>query len=312
MPVGYGSNIDALRAVRHSTTSSAKLGDAYAQLSSGLRINRTSIDPAGQSVAHALSVNSRVLGRARLNIDDGISQLSTIEGAYQSASELLFRMQELAEQSVNGSFSAAQRQSLDSEFEQLKQEIQRLQGGTVFNGSKVLNGGPSQKSAEVLASSVGSDPNLSSDGRIMTYMDSLGRLRQRDLVSGQDRTITADVSQFVVDATGTNIAYLNGNTELITYNRDTGVSRTWTVTGDLNNVVNLDISDDGTTVALLNEYGFDSVGNPSGGSDGYLHLVTVDLSTGQLRGDDDPLLRRALRAGPGIPVTRRHPGLGHL
>ncbi len=286
MPMGYGTNIDALRAVRLSGATSTKLGDSFAQLSSGMRINRTSVDPAGQSVAQTLNVNSRVLGRARLNIDDGISQLSTADGTYQSASELLMRMQELAEQSVSGALSSAQRRSLDSEFDQLKSEIQRLQVGTIFNGNKVLQGGPSQKSAEIIGGSVGSSPALSSDGRILTYMDPLGRLRQRDLISGSDQTITSDVGQFSVDATGTTIAFINSNQELKTYNRNTGVTQTWTATGDLNNVTFLDISDDGSTVALVNEYVFESGGAAYQTGDGSFHLVTLKVASGQLHGDD--------------------------
>jgi len=279
MPIGYGTNIDALRAVRLSGKSSSLLGDAYSQLSSGMRINRTSADPAGQSVANTLGVNARVLGRARLNIDDGISQLATTDGAYQSASDLLYRMQELANQSANGTLTSSQRGALDTEFDQLKAEILRLQEGSQFNGNRVNRGGPTAKTAQQFKT-VSGGTAISSDGRIATYLDS-STLRQRDLVTGEVRTISTGVSHFSADASGNTVAYTTGST-LETYDRSTGVSTSRATVKSTTAVL---ISADGSTVLVQDQFAYSHSGSAIGVSGGIV-LKTVDLATGQIVGDD--------------------------
>ncbi len=280
MPIGYGTNIDALRAARLSGKSSNQLGDLYNQLSSGMRINRTSVDPAGQSVANTLGVNARVLGRARLNIDDGISQLSTTDSAYQSTSDLLYRMQELANQSASGSLTSSQRGALDTEFDQLKAEILRLQEGSQFNGNKVNRGGPTAKAAQQFKT-VSGNTTISSDGRIATYLEST-TLKQRDLVTGEVRVVATGVSIFNTDSSGNTVAYANSTT-LTTYDRSTGVS---TNRASVKNASSLLVSADGSTVAVQDMYAYTSGGATIGIVGGAICLKTINLATGQIVGDD--------------------------
>ena len=282
MPIGYGTNIDALRAVRLSGKSGQQLGETYNQLSSGLRINRTSVDPAGQAVANVLGVNARVLSRARLNIDDGISQLSATDGAYQTTSDLLFRMQELAEQSANGALSASQRNSLDAEFSQLRSELQRLQEGAQFNGNRIARGGPTARAATQFKTTAG-ETAISNDGRIATYLDGTN-LRQRDLVTGETRTIASNISLFSADATGTTVAYVSGDAASVyTYDRTTGAS---TNRFSANSISAVELSADGSTVAVLASESFHDDGSGTSlGDDGYLHLSSYTLAGGILRGD---------------------------
>ncbi len=279
MPIGYGQNIDALRAVRLSGKSSAQLGDHYQQLSSGLRINRTAVDPAGQALSNVLGVNARVLGRARLNIDDGISQLSTVDGTYQSTTDLLARMEELANQAANGSFTTAQRGALSKEFEQLKSEIQRLQEGAQFNGNRVLRGGPTARASQTLKSTDGAT-EISTDGRIATYLDS-NTLRQRDLVTGEVRTIATGVQFFSSVSSGTTVAYNVGDT-VYTYDRATGTS---TSRFSANTIKKLTLSADGNTIAFAAFESFSEVGAGSLGDDGYIHVSSYSLSSGLVLGD---------------------------
>jgi flagellin len=65
--------------------------------------------------------------------------LQTFEGAMGTIDEALVRMKQLAEQAATGSYSAAQRAIMDSEFEEMAAEINRIAGGTEFNGNALLN-----------------------------------------------------------------------------------------------------------------------------------------------------------------------------
>jgi flagellin len=80
-----------------------------------------------------------VLEQGSRNALDGISMLQTFEGAMGTIDEALVRMKQLAEQAATGSYSSAQRAIMDNEFEEMAAEINRIAGGTAFNGNYLLN-----------------------------------------------------------------------------------------------------------------------------------------------------------------------------
>jgi flagellin len=65
--------------------------------------------------------------------------LQTFEGALSTIDDILIRMQSLAEQSSTGSYSSAQRYIMHQEFDELRQEVDRIAQGTSFNGIKMLD-----------------------------------------------------------------------------------------------------------------------------------------------------------------------------
>ncbi|MBL8452181.1 MAG: flagellin FliC, partial [Zoogloea sp.] len=73
------------------------------------------------------------------NANDGISMAQTAESAMQAVTDNLQRMRELAVQAANGTYTSGDQANLDTEFQQLQSEIQRVVGGTTFNGQNVLN-----------------------------------------------------------------------------------------------------------------------------------------------------------------------------
>jgi flagellin len=110
------------------------------KLSSGLRINRAGDDAAGLAISEGLKADIRALEQASRNAADGISLVQTGEGALDEVSSILLRMKELAEQSLNGTLSDTDRGYLDSEYTALSSEIDRIAGGTEFNGVSLLDG----------------------------------------------------------------------------------------------------------------------------------------------------------------------------
>ncbi|MCL1957773.1 MAG: hypothetical protein FWF63_10645, partial [Fibromonadales bacterium] len=76
----------------------------------------------------------------RINIGDAQSAMNIGEGATQGISDMLNRMRELSAQSLNDTLSDNERRSLDIEFQQLKQEIDRHTKGTQFNTQDLLSG----------------------------------------------------------------------------------------------------------------------------------------------------------------------------
>lgn len=140
MPQIINTNVNSLLAQRNLNKTQSSLETSLARLSSGLRINSAKDDAAGLAIANRFTTQIRGLEQASRNANDGISLAQTAEEGLNSISTNLQRLRELAVQSANGSLTAADRSSLNSEAKQLIAEIDRVGSETSFNGVKLLNG----------------------------------------------------------------------------------------------------------------------------------------------------------------------------
>jgi len=118
---------------------SERLGGNFARLSSGLRIASAADDAAGLGISERMRSQIRGLSQAGRNAQDGISLAQTAEGALNEVSNNLVRMRELAVQASNGTLSADDRAVLDTEFQALDDEINRIAGAAEFNNISLLN-----------------------------------------------------------------------------------------------------------------------------------------------------------------------------
>ena len=133
------NNLMAVNAARHLGQSYNALASSVERLSSGLRINSAKDDAAGLAVRELMRADIAVIQQGARNALDGISMLQTMEGAMATIDNALVRMQQLAEQAATGSYSSAQRQIMENEFSEMRQEIDRVAGATTFNGIKMLD-----------------------------------------------------------------------------------------------------------------------------------------------------------------------------
>jgi flagellin len=157
MGIRINTNISSLNTQRHLTNSSLEFRKSMEKLSSGLRINRAGDDAAGLAISEGLKADIRALDQAARNAADGISLVQTGEGAMDEVSNILLRMKELAEQSLNGTLSDTDRGYLNSEYSALQSEITRISDGTEFNGVKLLDGTGGSISIQVGIGTSGSD-----------------------------------------------------------------------------------------------------------------------------------------------------------
>ena len=140
MAITIGRNIASLQAQRRLGESTQKLATTYERLSSGQRINRASDDAAGLAIATTLNSNARVFSQANRNLNDGISLLNVADGAVNELTNIVIRIQELAEQAANGTYTSKQRSVLDAEAQALSDEYFRIVKSTEFNGMKLFDG----------------------------------------------------------------------------------------------------------------------------------------------------------------------------
>ena len=138
--LSINSNITAVGITRQFNQSQNAENQATERLSSGLRINRARDDAAGLAIAATLNADVRVLNRAVLNINDGISALNIADGAYVVLTQILTRGAELAEQAANGIYDDNQKRPLQIEMDALLEEIDRIAETTKFNQKQLLSG----------------------------------------------------------------------------------------------------------------------------------------------------------------------------
>ena len=140
MGLRVNTNIASMTAQRNLAGVSSRLSGNFSRLSSGLRIATAADDAAGLGISERMRAQVRSLGTAWRNAQDGVSLTQTAEGSLQEVSNNLNRMRELAVQSANGTLSAGDRTTLDSEFQELSAEIDRIANQVTFNGINLLDG----------------------------------------------------------------------------------------------------------------------------------------------------------------------------
>lgn len=134
------TNVKSLVAQNALAINNRALGKAMEQLSTGKRINSAADDAAGLAISNKMTAQIRGLNQAVRNANDAISMIQTAEGATQEITNMLQRMRELALESANDTNTSTDRTSLDAEFKQLTEEIDRIAANTQFNTKGVLDG----------------------------------------------------------------------------------------------------------------------------------------------------------------------------
>ena len=133
------TNTAANSALGYMRTNNMATERSIQKLSSGFRINRAADDAAGLAIANKLRSDIKGLGQASRNVAQGTAMLQTMDGATQTVSSILDRMKELATQ-ANSANIGTQSDKLQSEFGQLRSEIDRIAGTTNYQGTKLLDG----------------------------------------------------------------------------------------------------------------------------------------------------------------------------
>jgi len=172
MSATINTNVVSLNAQRNLTSSQASLSMSMQRLSSGLRVNSAKDDAAGLAIAERMNAQVRGMNVAVRNANDGISMAQTAEGALSKVSDSLQRMRELAVQARNSTNSNSDKDSINKEFAQLQSEINRVIGGTTFNGKAIIGADGTAMDFQIGANTTTNDTvtvttsNLNSDTNI--------------------------------------------------------------------------------------------------------------------------------------------------
>ena len=233
MAVNVNTNVSAMTAQRYLNSASAAQQTSMERLSSGFKINSAKDDAAGLQISNRLQVQSRGLGVAVRNANDGISIAQTAEGAMNETTTILQRMRDLSLQSANGSNSLSERTAIQEEITALNDELNRIAETTSFGGNKLLNGTFGTKAFQIGADNgeavMFTLNNMRSDNKFMgggSYVAGNAKGKDWAVETGKS-DLTLDVKDrngvvqnIVIDAkVGDDIeevaTYINGQTDMV-------------------------------------------------------------------------------------------------
>ncbi|ATH06537.1 flagellin [Halobacteriovorax marinus] len=140
MGMRINTNVSSLSAQRTLSTTNRNMNDNLRKLSSGERITRAADDAAGLAISENLKAQIRGMRQAKRNANDAISLIQTAEGGLNEISNIIIRLRELSVQAANDTLGPEERKYSDIEFQNLKEEIDRISRSSEFNGVKLLDG----------------------------------------------------------------------------------------------------------------------------------------------------------------------------
>ena len=132
------TNVGAMNAHMYASKNNVELDKSLASLSSGLRINKAADDSSGLSIANKLSAQSKGLGQAIRNANDGMGLIQTADGALEEYTNILNRIRTLAVQGANDTQDSDSRTYIGKEMIRLQSELNHIANETKFNGKQLL------------------------------------------------------------------------------------------------------------------------------------------------------------------------------
>lgn len=134
------TNVPSIAAQRTLARNGQNQESTLAKMSSGSRITKASDDAAGLAISEKLKARIKSNSQANRNANDGISMVQTAEGGLDEVSNILTRLRELSIQASSDTVGDTERSFTDMEYQNLKQEVERIAQVTEFNGMKLLAG----------------------------------------------------------------------------------------------------------------------------------------------------------------------------
>ncbi len=140
MALNIVSNYAANVANRYLSKADAAASSSLAKLSAGTRVLSAKDDAASLAIGSRLNAEVQAQKQAKVNAGQATSMLQIADGAMSKVNDVLVRMKTLAVQAGSGQLSTTERSMLDTEYQALLSEVDRIAQVTKFNGTSLVNG----------------------------------------------------------------------------------------------------------------------------------------------------------------------------
>ncbi len=134
------SNISSLQAQRNVSNTFADKNANIRKMAAGSRIVDAKDDAAGLAISAKLNSQIRSKRMADRNTSEGISFMQMAEGGLNEISSSLTRLRELAIQAATDTYSNLERELINTEYLEMRKEVQRIAESTAYGGTFLLNG----------------------------------------------------------------------------------------------------------------------------------------------------------------------------
>jgi flagellin len=198
MPV-VNTNVNSIVAQNATNKSDRAMTKTMEKLSTGFRINKSGDDAAGLAVSTKMTAQIRGTNQAGRNISDAIALVQTADGATREISAIMQRMRELAVQGATETYSTDDLALMDTEYQQLEAEIQRIVDQTKWNKMELLDGSGGSGGAGAFIIQVGSD---NAQGMTVTIGNLDIAAGSLGCLGGLDVTTQDNASRAIVDIDG--------------------------------------------------------------------------------------------------------------
>jgi flagellin len=170
MGMSLNTNLTASIAHRNLMQSDADMTRSLAKLSSGQRVVSARDDAASMAIGSRLRSDLSALRQIQINATQAMSLLQVAEGAHARVYDMLVRLKALASQAGSASLSNTERSMLDTEYQALVDEIDRVAAATTFNNNQLVNANMSYSLPTVTANTASSE-NLFGVANATNYGD---------------------------------------------------------------------------------------------------------------------------------------------
>jgi flagellin len=133
------NNFSSTKAQKDLYFTNLGLNNTLAKLSSGKRIVDSSDDAAGLAIASSLKADSMALQQAIRNANDGIAIVQIADGALSKINDLLLRAVTLAEQAASDTVGVDEKETLNVEYRELLNELNRVVSVANFKGENLFD-----------------------------------------------------------------------------------------------------------------------------------------------------------------------------
>jgi len=133
------NNFSSLQAQKDLYFTNIGLNKTLGKLSSGKRIVEAGDDAAGLAIAASLKADAMALDQAVRNANDGIAIVQIADGALNKLSDLLLRAVTLAEQSASDTVGTDEKATLNVEYREILNELNRVVSVANFKGERLFS-----------------------------------------------------------------------------------------------------------------------------------------------------------------------------
>ncbi|WP_175712274.1 flagellin [Burkholderia ambifaria] len=217
MTMSVHTNSAAQTIRRNMQSISSDLNASMTRLGTGKAINSAKDNAAGLQMAVRLQAQNRGMAVAMQNTQNATSMLQTADGAFGEATNILYRMKDLATQAADGAATEKDREAMQAEYNELGAELANIMTNTSFGGEKLLaaSGG---KLTSALTFQIGADASetmkVDFSGDLKKLGDSFGAIS-----SAYKADASAEKGTELIDGANEQIGLINAALD------DLGVAR---------------------------------------------------------------------------------------